>query len=77
MISETGANIFICGKGTKRCEDEPLHASVISRNPEAVKKAVDKIRNSIKELVELSPNRLLVLFPYFRIFLFNYQICKS
>ena len=52
MISETGANIYICGKGTNRCQDEPLHASISSRNPEAVKKAVDKIRNFIKEHVD-------------------------
>ena len=62
MISETGANIMIRGKGSKRgYEDEPLHAYVTSTNPEAVKKAVDKIRNIIKELVDLGANRLLVL----------------
>ena len=77
MESQTGAVIEIRGKGSKRCEDEPLHAIVTSRNPEAVKKAVDKIRNIIKERVDLGPARLLVLFSYFRIFLFRYQICKS
>ena len=52
MISETGANIMIRGKGSKRgYEDEPLHAYVTSTNPEAVKKAADKIRNFIKELL--------------------------
>ena len=66
MESETGAKIKICGKGTVKegkdgqkdgeplpGEDEPLHAYVTSTNPEAVKKAVDKIRNIIKEAVEL------------------------
>ena len=50
--SETGAKIEILGKGRKdkkRKKDEPLHANVTSTNPEAVKKAVDKIRNIIKE----------------------------
>merc|ERR1712051_255063 len=51
MESETGAKIEILGKGRKdgQGEDEPLHAYVTSRNPEAVKKAVDEIRNTIKE----------------------------
>ena len=52
MASQTGAVISIRGKGSKTCEDEPLHAYVTSRNPEAVKKAVDKIRNFIKEHVD-------------------------
>ena len=57
MESETGAKIEILGRGTKsfrrdgRGEDEPLHAYVTSTNPEAVKKAVDKIRNIIKQAV--------------------------
>ena len=53
MESQTGAVIEIRGKGSKRFEDEPLHAIVTSRNPEAVKKAVDKIRNIIKEAVDV------------------------
>ena len=66
MESETGAKIKICGKGSvKECkdgqkdreplsgEDEPLHAFVTSTNAEAVKKAVDKIRNIIKEAVDV------------------------
>ena len=74
MESETGAKIIIRGKGSVKegkvgrkdgqplpGEDEPLHAYVTSTNPEAVKKAVDKIRNIIKELVDLGANRLLVL----------------
>ena len=63
--SETGAKITIRGKKVKESkvdqidgrtfpgEDEPLHAFVTSTNPEAVKKAVDKIRNIIKEAVDL------------------------
>jgi len=57
MISETGAKIEILGKGCKgrvdgKGDDEPLHAYVTSTNPEAVKKAVDKIRNEIKEAIK-------------------------
>ena len=52
MESETGAKISIQGKGQRQGEDEPLHAYVTSTNPEAVKKAVDKIRNIIKEAVD-------------------------
>ena len=54
--SETGAKIEILGKGRKdkkRKKDEPLHANVTSTNPEAVKKAVDKIKNIIKEAVDV------------------------
>ena len=67
MESETGAKIIIRGKGSVKegkvgrkdgqplpGEDEPLHAYVTSTNPEAVKKAVDKIRNIIKEAVDSS-----------------------
>ena len=56
--SETGARIEIRGKGPRKDrrdgqgEDEPLHAYVTSTNLEAVKKAVDKIRNIIKEAVD-------------------------
>ena len=65
MESETGAKITICGKGSVKegkvdridrepfpGEDEPLHAYVTSTDPEAVKKAVDKIRNIIKVAVD-------------------------
>ena len=66
MESETGAKIIIRGKGSVKegkvgrkdgqplpGEDEPLHAYVTSTNPEADKKAVDKIRNIIKEAVDV------------------------
>ena len=57
MESETGAKITILGRGRFRRDgrgvDEPLHAYVTSTNPEAVKKAVDKIRNIIKEAVDV------------------------
>jgi len=66
MESETGAKIIIRGKGSVKegkvgrkdgqplpGEDEPLHAYVTSTNPEAVKKAVDKIKNIIKEAVDV------------------------
>ena len=68
-MSETGTRINIRGKETVRSwdkagrdgkplpgEDEPLHAYVTSTNPEAVKKAADKIRNFIKEIVDMSGN---------------------
>ena len=47
MESETGAKIEIRGKG--QGVDEPLHVNVTSTNPEAIKKASDKIRNIIEE----------------------------
>ena len=61
MESETGAKIKILGKGSKgrrdgKGDDEPLHAYITSTNPEAVKKAADKIRNFIKEIVDMSGN---------------------
>ena len=54
MESETGACIEIRGKGRKDRPggDEPLHVNVTSTNPEAVKKAVDKIRNIIRVAVD-------------------------
>ena len=75
--SETGAKIIIRGKGSVKegkggqkdgepfpGDDEPLHAYVTSTNLEAVKKAVDKIRNIIKEAVDLShtspPARVMI-----------------
>ena len=57
MESETGAKISIQGKGQRQGEDEPLHAYVTSTNPEAVKKAVDKVRNIIKEAVDSPEGR--------------------
>ena len=66
MAFQTGATIIIRGKGSVKDwhnkgrdgkpipgEDEPLHAYITSTNPEAVKKAEDKIRNLIKELRDM------------------------
>ena len=66
MESETGAKIIIRGKGSVKegkvgrkdgqplpGEDEPLHAYVTSTNPESVKKAVEKIKQIIKEAVDV------------------------
>ena len=57
MESETGAKIQILGKGRidGKGGDEPLHAYVTSTNPEAVRKAVDKINNIIKVAIR-EPN---------------------
>lgn len=62
MEKETGAKIIIRGKGSVKegkvgrkdgqplpGEDEPLHAYVTATNPEAVKKAVTKIKEIIKQ----------------------------
>merc|ERR1719203_442807 len=56
MQSETGAKIEILGKGSNgrrdgKGDNEPLHAYITSTNLEAVKKAMDKIRNIIKEVL--------------------------
>ena len=66
MESETGAKIIIRGKGSVKegkvgrkdgqplpGEDEPLHAYVTATNPESVKKAVEKIKQIIKEAVDV------------------------
>ena len=66
MESETGAKIIIRGKGSVKegkvgrkdgqplpGEDEPLHAYVTSTNPESVKKAVEKIKQIIREAVDV------------------------
>ena len=66
MEKETGAKIIIRGKGSVKegkvgrkdgqplpGEDEPLHAYVTATNVEAVKKAVIKINEVIKQGVEI------------------------
>lgn len=66
MEKETGAKIIIRGKGSVKegkvgrkdgqplaGEDEPLHAFITASNPEAVKKAVDKIKDVIRQGIEV------------------------
>ncbi|XP_055384706.1 splicing factor 1 isoform X2 [Condylostylus longicornis] len=66
MEKETGAKIIIRGKGSVKegkvgrkdgqplpGEDEPLHAFITANNPEAVKKAVDKIKDVIRQGIEV------------------------
>ncbi|XP_055921713.1 splicing factor 1 [Eupeodes corollae] len=66
MEKETGAKIIIRGKGSVKegkvgrkdgqplpGEDEPLHAFITASNPEAVKRAVDKIKDVIRQGIEV------------------------
>ncbi|KOB75877.1 Splicing factor 1 [Operophtera brumata] len=66
MEKETGAKIIIRGKGSVKegkvgrkdgqplpGEDEPLHAYITATNADAVKKAVDKIKEVIRQGVEV------------------------
>lgn len=66
MERETGAKIIIRGKGSVKegkvgrkdgqplpGEDEPLHAYVTASHPESVKKAVDRIKEIIRQGVEV------------------------
>ncbi|XP_070493436.1 splicing factor 1-like [Chironomus tepperi] len=66
MEKETGAKIIIRGKGSVKegkvgrkdgqplpGEDEPLHAFITANNLESVKKAVDKIKEVIKQGIEV------------------------
>lgn len=66
LEKDTGAKIIIRGKGSVKDgkigrkdgqplpgEDEPLHAYVTANNPENVKKAVEKIKEIIKQGIEV------------------------
>ncbi|XP_017783383.1 PREDICTED: splicing factor 1 isoform X2 [Nicrophorus vespilloides] len=70
MEKETGAKIIIRGKGSVKegkvgrkdgqplpGEDEPLHAYITATNPEHVKKAVERIKEIIRQGVEVPENQ--------------------
>ncbi|GLV43931.1 Splicing factor 1 [Carabus blaptoides fortunei] len=70
MEKETGAKIIIRGKGSVKegkvgrkdgqplpGEDEPLHAYITATNPEHVKKAVERIKEVIRQGVEVPENQ--------------------
>lgn len=66
MEKDTGAKIIIRGKGSVKDgkvgrkdgqplpgEDEPLHAFITASNPDSVKKAVDRIKDVIRQGIEV------------------------
>ena len=66
VLLQTGAKIIIRGKGSVKegkigrkdgqplpGEDEPLHAYVTANNPENVHKAVEKIKEIIRQGIEV------------------------